>query len=132
MKTNKLHDYMEDHKISLLDLSRMTGIPKATIYNIKNGKLKSVKIDQVLAIMNALKIGLDYFVDQADLPTVNEPVADYKKEIKLLTDLVDTQKKVIELLSDKETDKDKPDNAYYVKWMQYLKENSLETSLKGS
>lgn len=97
MKNNKLHDYMEVHKISLLDLSKLTGIPKATIHNIKSGDLHGVKVGQLMAISKALKLPLQYFFDESDHPQVQEPVGEYKK----MSDLViETQKKMIKNLEE--------------------------------
>ncbi len=79
MENNKLHDYMQERKISLLDLSKMTGIPKSTINSIKSNDLKSVKIGQLLIISNALKLPITYFLDTSAASEVREQPTGYNE-----------------------------------------------------
>ena len=58
----KLEKYLNEKKISMYRLSKMTGIPETTINNIKHKRIKSVSFYTVYKIAKALEIDLEELV----------------------------------------------------------------------
>lgn len=55
----KLEKYLNEKKISMYRLSKMTGIPEVTINNIKHKRIKSVSFNTAYKIAKALEIDLE-------------------------------------------------------------------------
>lgn len=59
MKLDKLKQKMSETNKSILGLSKESGVPYATVYDILNNKAKNPRINTVEKIAGALGIGLD-------------------------------------------------------------------------
>ena len=58
----KLEKYLNEKKISMYRLSKMTGIPETTINNIRHKRIKSVSFYAAYKIAKALEIDLEELV----------------------------------------------------------------------
>ena len=58
----KLEKYLKQKKISMYQLSKMTGIPEATINNIKHKRIKSISFHAAYKIAKSLEINLEELV----------------------------------------------------------------------
>ena len=58
----KLEKHLKQKKISMYQLSKMTGIPEATINNIKHKRIKSISFHVAYKIAKALEIDLEELV----------------------------------------------------------------------
>ncbi|QFG46669.1 helix-turn-helix transcriptional regulator [Lapidilactobacillus dextrinicus] len=52
---------LEEHHMTAYGLSRKTGLPTATIYQLEKGISKDVKLSTLIKIADALDISLDEF-----------------------------------------------------------------------
>lgn len=72
--TERLRQWLSENGLNALDLAKMSGVPKSTVYNIVNGEVDTMKV----SVTHALKIS-----EACGIP-VEEVKAITKDEIELL------------------------------------------------
>lgn len=76
----KMQKYLEDNKITALELSRRSGVKKSTIYNLLNGDADPMELgtSKALALAEAMGMSVEELFDLPPI-SVSEPTTQRKQ-----------------------------------------------------
>lgn len=60
---NKLEKLLEEHELSVAELSRLSGVPQTTIYSVIQRNSKKIDINALISISRQLGVAPEYFGD---------------------------------------------------------------------
>lgn len=66
---NKLEKLLEEHELTVAELSRLSGVPQTTIYSVIQRNSKKIDINALISISRQLGVAPEYFGD--DEPQVS-------------------------------------------------------------
>ena len=69
----KLENLLEEHGLTVAELSRLSGVPQTTIYSVIQRNSKKIDINALIEISRHLGVVPEYFAD--DEPQIRQPQA---------------------------------------------------------